>query len=145
VFLAPSPRCLNGRWNSTRSAPLNTISARRFPSPSRPHHLKREGTASGDYVRVGSTNRRADADQIDELRRFSRGEAFDEQPMPDLDSEALDFRAASESFASVRALSRRDLETLRLLTSHQGRQVPTVGGLLLFGKHRERDFPDAWI
>jgi predicted HTH transcriptional regulator len=93
-----------------------------YPSPSRPHHLKREGTASGVYVRVGSTNRRADADLIDELRRFSRGEAFDEQPMPDLDSEALDFRVASESFASARALSRRDLETLRLLTSHQGRR-----------------------
>ncbi len=65
--------------------------------------------------------------------------------MPGLDSEALDFRVASESFAPVRALSRRDLETLRLLTRHQGRLVPTVGGLLLFGKDRERDFPDAWI
>jgi predicted HTH transcriptional regulator len=123
----------------------SVVAVRVYPSPSRPHHLKREGTASGVYVRVGSTNRRADADLIAELRRFSRGEAFDEQPMPDLDSEALDFRAASESFASVRALSRRDLETLRLLTSYQGRQVPTVGGLLLFGKNRERDFPDAWI
>lgn len=116
-----------------------------FPSPSRPHHLIREGEASGAYVRVGSTNRRADPELISELRRFARGEAFDEQPMPDLDSEALDFRAASESFASVRTLSRRDLETLRLLTMHQGRLVPTVGGVLLFGAERERDFPDAWI
>jgi predicted HTH transcriptional regulator len=94
---------------------------------------------------VGSTNRRADADLIDELRRFTRGESFDEQPMPGLDSEAMDFRAASESFAPVRALSRRDLETLRLLTRHQGRPVPTVGGLLLFGRDRERDSPHAWI
>jgi ATP-dependent DNA helicase RecG len=91
-----------------------------FPSPSRPHHLKREGAASGVYVRVGSTNRRADADLIGELRRFSRGEAFDEQPMPGFDSEALDFRAASESFAPVRALSRRDLETIRLLLREIG-------------------------
>jgi hypothetical protein len=30
------------------------------------------------------------------LRRFARGEAYDEQPMPELNSEALDFRAASE-------------------------------------------------
>jgi hypothetical protein len=35
--------------------------------------------------------------------------------MPELDSEALDFRAASESFAPVRKLTRADLETLRLL------------------------------
>ena len=115
------------------------------PSPSRPHHLTREGSTRGVYVRVGSTNRRADAELIDELRRFARGEGFDEQPMPGLDSEALDFRAASESFAAVRKLARRDLETLRLITDHQGRKVPTVGGMILFGTERERHFPDAWI
>ena len=115
------------------------------PSPSGPHYLSREGLAGGAYVRVGSTNRRADAELIEELRRFARGEAFDEQPMPGLDSEALDFRAASESFASVRKLARRDLATLRLVTDHQGQKVPTVGGVILFGKDRERHFPDAWI
>jgi len=61
-----------------------------------PHYFKRLGLESGVYVRVGSTNRRADRDLVDELRRFARGEAYDEQPMPGLDSEALDFRAASE-------------------------------------------------
>lgn len=45
-----------------------------------------------------------------------RREGFDEQPLPGLDSEALDFRAASESFAAFRKRVRRDLETLRLLT-----------------------------
>jgi predicted HTH transcriptional regulator len=82
-----------------------------------------------------------------ELRRVARGESFDEQPVPDLDSEAIDFRAASESFRPVRTLRNRDLETLRLLTDHQGRKVPTVGGVLLFGRKddRERHFPDAWI
>ena len=114
-------------------------------SSSRPHHLTHEGVAAGVYVRVGSTNRRAEPEMIEELRRFARGEAYDEQPMPGLDSEAIDFRAASESFADVRKLARRDLETLRLVTDHQGRKVPTVGGMLLFGKDRERHFPDAWI
>ncbi len=65
--------------------------------------------------------------------------------MPELGSEALDFRAASESFAPVRKLRRQDLETLRLVTTHQGRKVPTVGGMLLFGRDRERHFPDAWV
>jgi len=111
----------------------------------RPHHLVREGPKRGTYVRVGSTNRRADADLVSEMRRFVRGEAFDEQPMPELDSEAIDFRAASESFSGVRALRRRDLETLRILTRHQGRRVPTIGGVLLFGVDRGRHFQDAWI
>lgn len=39
-----------------------------------------------------------------------RGEGFDEQPLPALGSEAIDFRAASESFAPFRARRRRDLE-----------------------------------
>lgn len=110
-----------------------------------PHHVKSEGMDRDGYVRIGSTNRGADRELVDELRRSSRGEAYDEQAMPDLDSEALDFRAASESFAPTRRLRRNDLETLRLVTSHQRRTVPTVGGILLFGKDRERHFPDAWI
>ena len=116
-----------------------------FPSPSRPHYLTRAGRQAGTYVRVGSTNRRADEALIAEMQRFSQGEAFDERPMPELDSEAIDFRVASESFAPIRRLGRRDLETLRLVTAHQGRKVPTAGGIILFGVDRLRHFPDAWI
>ena len=79
------------------------------------------------------------------MHRYWRGEAFDERAIPDLDPEAIDFRAASESFAEVRKLTHRDLESLRLITSHQGRNVPTVGGVLLFGRDRLAHFPDAWI
>lgn len=84
-------------WRRTQVLALQV-----HPSPSRPHFLTREGPENGVYVRVGSTNRRADSQLIEELRRFARGEGFDEQPMPGLDSEALDFRAASESFAPFR-------------------------------------------
>lgn len=128
------------RWRRTQ-----VLAVLVHPSPGRPHWLSREGPVDGVYVRVGSTNRRADAEMVEELRRYARGDGFDEQPMPELDSEAIDFRAASESFDGVRTLARRDLETLRLVTAHQGRKVPTVGGMLLFGRDRERYFPDAWI
>jgi ATP-dependent DNA helicase RecG len=123
----------------------HVVAVQMHASPVRPHYLHREGPDKGVYVRVGSTNRRADRELIEELRRFTRGEAYDEQPMPELDSEALDFRAASELFAPVRHLRRTDLQTLRLVTSHQGRLVPTVAGILLFGANREQHFPDAWI
>ncbi len=127
-------------WRRTQ-----VVAVQVHPSAARPHHVASDGPDRGVYVRVGSTNRRADHEMVEELRRFARGEAFDERPIPELDSEALDFRAASESFAPVRKLARRDLETLRLLTDHQGRKVPTVGGLILFGRERERRFPDAWL
>ena len=116
-----------------------------FPSPARPHYLARAGLHQGTYARVGSSNRLADAALIAEMRRYATGESFDEGALPALDSEAVDFRVASESFAPALALTRDNLQTLRLLTPHQGRLVPTVGGILLFGTDRLVHFPDAWI
>jgi len=136
--LAPELEILS--WRRT-----HVLAAQVFPSPSRPHYLRAAGLENSAYVRVGSTNRRADSEMIAELRRFARGESFDEQPLAELDSEALDFRVASELFAPIRRLKTQDLETLKLIARHQGRKVPTVGGILLFGKERQRYFPDAWI
>ncbi len=127
-------------WRTT-----HVVAVHVYPGAGRPYWLKREGIEHGVYVRVGSTNRHADGALVEELRRFSRSESYDEQAVADLDSEAIDFRAASESFAPVRKLRRADLTTLRLLTTHHGREVPTVGGILLFGSSRDRHFPDAWI
>ena len=121
------------------------LAVRVYPSSTRPHYIARTGPDAGTYVRVGSTNRRADVQLIAEMQRFAKGESFDERPMPALDSEALDFRVASELFSPVRKLTRTNIDTLRLLTTHQGRSVPTVGGLLLFGQDRLDHFPDAWI
>jgi len=123
----------------------NVLAVQVYPSGARPHFLTRAGREAGTYVRVGSTNRRADAALVAEMQRFARGETFDEHPMPEFDSEAIDFRLASESFAPVRKLVRGDLETLHVVTSYQGRKVPTVGGMLLFGRDRLHRFPDAWI
>jgi len=47
--------------------------------------------ATSDEFLSPSCRAGANADLIDERRRFTRGEAFDEQPLPGLDSEALDF------------------------------------------------------
>ena len=116
-----------------------------YPSPNRPHYLNRLGPAEGVFVRVGSTNRRADSFLIEEMRRYNQVSSFDEQPMPDLNSEAIDFRAASEFFKPIRKLTPLGLQSLKLTTSYQGRIVPTIGGVLLFGAARLKHFPDAWI
>ncbi len=116
-----------------------------FPSPTRPHHLNRLGPEAGVFVRVGSTNRRADSFLVEEMKRYNRVASFDEQPMPSLNSEAIDFRAASEFFKPIRKLKRGDLSTLKIMTGYQGRTVPTIGGILLFGLDRLHHYPDAWI
>ena len=43
-----------------------------YPSPSRPHYIKALGFPAGVYVRVGSTNRQADAAVVAELQRVAR-------------------------------------------------------------------------
>jgi len=104
------------------------------PSALRPHFLRSDGPERGSYVRLGSTNRRADAALIAELSRRSTWTGFDEQPVPELDSEAIDFVAASQCFAETRKLRRKDLTSLGVLRDHEGRS----GGPL----RRARQDPD---
>jgi predicted HTH transcriptional regulator len=97
------------------------------------------------FVRIGSSNRKADAPLIRELQRTVRNETFDEMPVAHLGAQALDFTVAAGLFKKLRRLKKADLQTLRALTQHQGKLAPTVGGLLLFGRSHESEYPDAWI
>ncbi len=116
-----------------------------YPSNSRPHYLMSKGLEHETFVRVGSTNRLADKAIISELQRLNRFESYDEQPLPDLNSEAINFRVASEYFSEYRKLKLCDLVSLKLVTIYQGHTVPTVGGVLLFSEQRQHYFPDAWV
>ncbi len=116
-----------------------------FPSSARPHYLKQEGIEKGVYIRVGSTNRLADQAMQTELKRVRIEDSFDKQAMPELRSEAIDFKVASELFAPFKKLKSVDLESLDLLTIYQTKKVPTIAGLILFGKDRLKYFPDSWI
>lgn len=119
--------------------------AETYPSSNRPHHFKRLGPENGVFVRIGASNRKADAPLIRELARMVRNETFDEMPLAHLSSTAIDFRIASGLFDKRRRLKKADLHTLHAVTEHHNKLVPTVGGVLLFGDDPEREFPDAWI
>lgn len=124
---------------------MNLLLVEVFPSGQRPHHLIKQGPEQGVFVRLGSTNRQADTALIEELRRSVSGTAFDEQPMAELSADDLDHEAITSAFEGIRSISDQDLHSLRVLTTVQGRDVPTAGGVLLFGQDRERWFPDAWV
>ncbi len=123
----------------------NILTVQIFPSALKPHYLKTSGVGNGTYIRVGSTNRLADEIIIDELKSSLSRETFDEQPFPQLSSEALNFRVASELFKSIKKITKTDLEALGLIIIYQNHKVPTVGGVILFCDEREKYFPDAWI
>ena len=74
----------------------------------RPHYLKREGAESGTYVRPGYTNRRADDEMLQELRRSARGETYNEQPMADLSFGEMPYRCEQpEKRHAARSLAGR--------------------------------------
>ncbi len=110
-------------------------------SPSRPHRLIADGEV---YVRLGASNRKADPELIEEMRRSCRFEAFDETAFPTESLDQIDLVALASEFAAVRRIRREDLGVLGLSARHQGKVVPTVGGLVLFGRDRVA-FPDASI
>lgn len=116
-----------------------------YPSGRRPHFIRSEGPDQGVYVRLGSTNRQADRELIEELHRSCSGVSFDELPVVDQLINDLDIEAAKKSFLGIRELNREELQTLKLIVPMQGREVLTNGAILLFGRKREYSFPDAWI
>jgi ATP-dependent DNA helicase RecG len=110
-------------------------------SPSRPHRVIADDQV---YVRLGASNRKADAELIEEMRRSCRFESFDETAFPTEPLNHIDQVAIASEFAAVRTIRREDLPVLGLSVEHQGSEVPTVGGLVLFG-HDRVAFPDATI
>jgi predicted HTH transcriptional regulator len=66
---------------------VNVLAVQVYPSQTRPHSVERLGPVCV-FLRAGSTCRRAEESQIEELERLRRMDSFDEQALPDLNSEA---------------------------------------------------------
>lgn len=118
----------------------------RVPRLPGPFYLRKDGPDRGTYIRVGSTNRRATKQQIDELRRLARSQAFDERPCLGSTMDDLDIGAIDSAFGPLgRIPDGGALESLGLVTVAASKRTPTNAGMILFGTEsaRSRFFPDA--
>lgn len=70
---------------------------------------------------------------------------YDEELIPEVSSEVIDFRLASELFAHKGSFNEKHMQTIGILGSIREEMHPTVGGVLLFSQHKTQYFPDAWI
>ncbi|MBY0530316.1 MAG: putative DNA binding domain-containing protein [Rhabdochlamydiaceae bacterium] len=105
-----------------------------------PFYLKSEGIPNGVYIRLGSTSRPAGPELIAELQRSMIALSFDQNPLPDLPKEALDLELAADAFRNVgKKINEEKLRTLGALTTAAHRVVPSIGGMILFGKKSERE------
>lgn len=111
-----------------------------------PYYIKSKGMKKGTYIRLGSTNRLADAAILAELQRLGENECFDEMPSTgssiqdlDLDTIKACFKKVGKKFEESTALS------LHLYVKKQSKLVPSKGAILLFGRNRKEVFPHSVV
>jgi ATP-dependent DNA helicase RecG len=110
------------------------------------YHLKSKGEAAGTFIRLGSTNRLADGHIIAEIRRLKERTSFDQLPDCKFSLADFDFELAKELFSAAgKTFSQVKAKSLELLIDYQSETYPTKGGLLLFGKERDKLFADPII
>ena len=93
-------------------------------------------------IRLGSTNRLADAAILAELERLGENECYDEVPATGCSIQDLDLEAIKNCFKKV-GKKFEDSTTLsfHLYLKKQSKLIPSKGAILLFGKNRKEIFP----
>jgi predicted HTH transcriptional regulator len=108
--------------------------------------LRSKGLEEGVYIRFGSTNRLADSQTIAEIQRLKEHKYFDELPNVRCPIKAVALDEAKILFSDVsKKFTEQTARSLDLLVSHQGKEFPSNGAVLLFGKELHQFFPDALI
>ena len=106
-----------------------------LPGVNKPYYLKKLGPEDGIFVRIGSTNRKADSHISAELGRQARNISLDQEIDPSFDCDILD-RRLLEKFIELRGLKTKP--TLDYFIKIKAAQRydhtchPTIGGILLF-------------
>ena len=139
------------KWDEDHTIGVITIPA---DAPDKPYRAKR-GAAWVTYIRVGSTSREATREEEARLFQASGLVRYDLRPAPgstiaDLDSELYQsyFRdvlrrrtpAPDDDASWTKILLNTDI-----LIENQGRAIPTIAGMLLFGVNPHRYLPQAGI
>jgi predicted HTH transcriptional regulator len=92
-----------------------------------PYYLKSKGKVAGTYIRVGSTNRNADAEIIAALERQRRNISFDSELVHDKPLVDISLEPFQEFFREKtgEVLTAATLRKLELLKDFQGSLLPT--------------------
>jgi ATP-dependent DNA helicase RecG len=107
------------------------------------------------YIRVGTTSREASAEELQRMFQEAGSLRYGLKPVPGAVLEDLDLRRLKDYFGRVleqdypldedRTAWETLLKNLELMVSAEDRAVPTVDGMLLFGKNPKRFLPQSGI
>jgi len=111
-----------------------------------PYYIK-NGEKKVVYVRFGSTNRIADDRTIKTIEMLATNISFDEMPCYLASKNGLDWQIIEDTFNSMvgKKITEIKAKSLGIFSTHVEKNVPSNGGILLFGKDRSSVFPDAII
>ncbi len=104
-----------------------------FPGSHKPYYIKKQGKHQGTYIRVGSANRLAGAEMLEELERQRRNVSFDSVPVYDLQWSDIDLSGFISAF---KALTGKDFDNIRmenlgLMIRERDRSLPSHAAILL--------------
>lgn len=119
-----------------------------FPGSYKPYYLKAKGKHQGTYIRIGSTNKQASQEILEELERQRRNVSFDSLPAYDVAWHELDLTGflTDYSRATGRTLEETPLKNLGLLIRERENSHPSNAAILLSDSpYRKRLFPFAKI
>ena len=99
-----------------------------------PYYLKKEGRNHGTYVRIGSSNRKADVETVIDLERQRINRSFDEEICFDTSFDSLDLTPLQKRFeARGKILDIEKLKSLKLVQEEHGHLYPSQALLILLG------------
>jgi ATP-dependent DNA helicase RecG len=113
-----------------------------------PYYIKSLGKESGTFIRVGSSNRLADREIIEELERKRRSISYDSTPVYELKPEELNLSTFTKLYQEKtgKKINIESLAKLGLVKTESEKQYPTVSAILLSEREiKQRYFPYAKI
>ena len=123
-------------------------------SPDKPYKA-RQGSRWVTFVRIGSTSREATREQEQRLYQASGVLRHDIKPVSGSALKDLDINRLINYFKDVRGQDCPEQEeteqwealliNTEIMVESRGKAIPTVGGILLFGKNPNRYLPQAGI
>ena len=125
-----------------------TLIAVNVPHLPGPFYLKTEGSENGVYIRLGSSNRKAGAEILAEIKRLLQNRTFDQLPCHGTNKMDLSFDLIEKTFKVVgKTIDTQNMISLGLLIQYENQIIPSNGGIILFGNMDKRleEFPDARI
>ena len=123
-------------------------------SPDKPYKA-RQGSRWVTFVRLGSTTREATREQEQRLYQSSGLVRYDIKPVPGASLKDLHISRLINYFKDIRGQDCPDHEEIErwetllinteIMIEFRGKAIPTVGGMLLFGKKPNRYLPQSGI